>query len=514
MRHFRFTFVAACAAIATAIMHCVPAVAAAPLPYAVDPTFNGGRYYVDAFASSANLDYVGKKIVKLDNGDVVVAGIVPDLRGGNVGSLGLVRYNAAGQRVAWSHPGDVGFDGNQYVVFNTNGLVPHGYDDVKAIKMFDDRLFVLVETEDSGLNNTFPISYSFRGYAADVIVFGLDGAYLGQTEVGFADASSGDARTFFAGGIAVYNNNITVLHSPNSLVFGGYRVDNGISKPVFHRFVVNDDSTFTEQTALVSVDPSGGCASGCEVNDLALGNRPTLTSPPRIYLGGSHLYSNKNWDFAAMRVSTNGVPDHTFGISGLAVQPFNLAGGSLEDHGRQVVVVPGTADQIYVGGDVSVNCGDGVGIVKFTSTGGQDTTFGPGSLGRLTFGGNYSSSSICVIPRTDNRFHAFAVDGAAIALVGERDSGSIFIGSGSQTSADSTFAQFDTGGASVPDFFKVPFTDVAGQSRTRDSGLWGVVPTGNGSFTASGLVDNGHAQFATLRFARLVDEIFSNRFGD
>ena len=511
MRYFRFWLAATCGLFAVLAMQCAPA-AAASVPYVVDPTFNAGHYYVDAFASSSNADYVGKKIVKLDNGDVVVAGVVPDLRGGNVGALGLVRYNAAGQRVAWSSPGDVGFKANQYVVYNPTGLVPHGYDDVKAIKLFSNRLFVLVETEDSGLNNTFPITYGFRGYAADVLVFGLDGAYLGQTEVGFADADGGDPRNFFAGGIAVYNDNITVFNSPNSLVFGGYFVDNGIAKPVFHRFRVNNDSTFTEETPLVTLNPGGQCSAGCDVNDVALGGRPTLGGSPRIYLGGSRLFSSKNWDFAVMRVSSGGTLDTGFGNGGLASQPFNIANGSLEEHGRGAVVVSGSADQIYLGGDVAVNCGNGIGIAKFTASGAADTTFGPDHAGRLLFGINYSSSNACALPRTDNRFHALAIDGSAIALVGERDSGSIILGS--PPYADSILAQFNTTGASVPTFIKVPFTDSAGQSRTRDSSVWGLVATGNGSFTASGFVDNGHTQFATIRFAPLVDEIFSNAFGD
>jgi hypothetical protein len=82
MRNSCFTRAVSCTALLAA-MAATPAEAVTPPPYVMDPTFNGGKYFLDAYASSASGDYTGKKLVRLDNGDVVVAGIVPDLRGGN-----------------------------------------------------------------------------------------------------------------------------------------------------------------------------------------------------------------------------------------------------------------------------------------------------------------------------------------------------------------------------------------------------------------------------------------------
>jgi hypothetical protein len=499
----------------------VPAAAVTSPPYVMDPTFNGGKYYLDAFASSAAADYTAKKLVRLDNGDVVVAGIVPDLRGGNAGGLGLVRYNAAGQRVGWSNPGDMGFDGNQYVVYNPNFLVPHPIDDVKAIKVYGNRIFVLTETENYGLANTLQPHPFFKGFGADVYVFGVDGSFLGTTQVGASD-SSADDRDFFAGGIVVYANNLTQFNSPVSLAFAGYQVESGIAKPVFNRLTVNDDSTFTGVTNLVYVNVGAGCANGCEISGIALGGRLLSSSPPRLYMGGSKLFQGKNWDFMAIQVSSNGVPTTSFGGDGMAEQPFNIAGGTLEEHVRDIAVVSGglttNEDRVFVAGDVAVNCGDGVGIVKFKSDGTPDTSFGPGGLGRLLFGDNYSSSSFCVLPRTDNHLHAIAIDGGNIVMAGERVAGSIFIGN-TEKSIDATFAQVASAGNKVDNFSTFPCFDSTGNRR--NSSLWGLVPSGNGSFTATGFVTYrtsagslaGYTQYATTRFAPQVDDIFGNGFG-
>src|SRR4051812_42640243 len=87
MRISLFTRAAAGVALVAALV-AIPSEAAVVVPYVMDPTFNGGSYYVDAFASTPVADYAAKRLVRLDDGDVVVAGTVPDLRGGNVGALG------------------------------------------------------------------------------------------------------------------------------------------------------------------------------------------------------------------------------------------------------------------------------------------------------------------------------------------------------------------------------------------------------------------------------------------
>lgn len=84
---------------------------ALPHTYVPDPTFNGGNFYEDAFAGdSTQLDasFEGGKIVRLANGDVVLAAVVrhpyASVSTDGAFELGFVRYNAAGVRVPWPNP--------------------------------------------------------------------------------------------------------------------------------------------------------------------------------------------------------------------------------------------------------------------------------------------------------------------------------------------------------------------------------------------------------------------------
>ena len=506
----RHAVVIASAMLATALFAAVPAWAAGAR-YQPDPGFNHGRYFIDAFASSQSNSYRAKKLVRLNNGDVIVAGIVPPLLGGNSGGLGLVHYDAAGVRLSWPDAGDFALY-QDWLVYNFDRFVPRVITDVKDIKVHGDRIFVLVDSETYSMGGTPPHTY-FSGYASDVLVFSTGGAFLGSAEMGGMSAGPSEPRNFHGGGIGVYSTG--VFPEVVSLVFGGTEIDSGRYRPVFRRFTVQGDGSLTDQTGMVFPDANNLCANsnnGCEITGVALGGRSNFTAPPRIYLGGS--YSNLfdwKWSFAVMRVNSYGTPDTTFD-GGLAYISVFTVGQPTEDRGQGIAVVPGsnlqgTEDQIYVAGNVRVNCGNGVAIAKFRADGLGDPTFN-NSQRWLLFGHNYSSGNICFIPRTDNYSHAIAVDADGnIAVAGQRNIGLHFGGTGEIT-VDATLAVVSPNG-SLLSFDKYPYTDTAGGTRTRHSGLWGVVASGNGTFTAAGDVrfltpsnpETGKMQYATIRFA-------------
>ncbi|QBB71776.1 hypothetical protein ELE36_16225 [Pseudolysobacter antarcticus] len=520
LRCSRFLFVLCALLITTASIHAQI--------YRADVDFNGGNYFVDAFSGSATDTYRGKKLVHLDNGDVVVAGLVPNMRGGNAGGLGLVRYNAAGQRVTWANPGATGFDGNQYVVYDANTLVPRPIDDVKDIVVSGNLLFVLVDVQGYGLhfsgNPPMPVP-AFTRYASDVMVFNTDGKFLSSVEMGSTLADEGDPRNFFGGGIAVYQNSLLLSDGGVSLVFAGSAIESNVSRPVFQRFSLDaTDGSLTSVTGIVYPNPGNYCPTnrGCEINGLALGGRLTVTGPPRIYLGGSRqatLGDNADWDFMVMRVSSNGAPDTSFNTAGVNVMPFNIAPGNLGDHGRSIAVLGSngttTNERIFVGGDVAVNCGDGMGVVKFNGDGTPDSTFGSGGLAKRYFGSEYSSSG-CMVPRTDNYTHSITLAEGLIAFAGQRNTAPFFI---SPDSVDGVVAFMDMQSGSLISFDIYPYAETAGGSRSRHSGLWGIVAAGHGAFTATGDVRyftssgssvSGKMQYATLRFS---DRIFRSTLG-
>lgn len=86
------------------ILCATQALAVTWYPSVPDKSWNNGLFYVDRFAAPSNHNVVSERMVLLGNGDVVVAGRVTYASPLNTSGpmwMGLVRYNAAGQRVAW-----------------------------------------------------------------------------------------------------------------------------------------------------------------------------------------------------------------------------------------------------------------------------------------------------------------------------------------------------------------------------------------------------------------------------
>jgi hypothetical protein len=486
--------------------------------YAPDATFNGGNYFVDAFSGSATRSYRARNLVRLANGDVIVAGLVPrrDSSSGASEALGLVRYDSAGARQTWANPGAYGAFGNQYVIYDPASLAPRPIEDVKDIVAIGNRVFVLVEVARYGLRNEPPFGAYFAGHAIDVLVFGIDGAYQSSAQV--IDDANTAARDAYGGGIAVYSN--FQLPEVISLVYGGTSIENGIHRATFRRFTVGSNGALSDQTGVVYPNPSNYCSAPqrCEITGIALGGR--VGNVPRIYLGGSHF--GNNWDFMAMRVSASGAPVTDFGLGGVRQVGFNISGDNLNDGGRAIVVkaggtIGGNSDEIYVAGDVNVRCGDGVGVIKLLANGDPDTTWGPGNLGRMYFGSAQTPpGQPCFLPSTNRFAHGLALQDGTLALVGQTNRGSIIVGG--ELQVDSYFAVIDSDGYRAFDA-ELPYRE--GATRTRHSGLWDVDAAGNGAFTTTGDVRfyasatggvAGNMQYATLRIAPLPDLIFANGF--
>lgn len=504
-----------------------PAFADPVPPFRPDAAFNGGAYFVDAFSGSFDQNYRAKKLALLDNGDVIVAGLVPHLKGGNSGGLGLVRYDSAGQRVTWANPGDWGFDGNQYVVYDPNALTPHPIQDVKDLRVFGNYLFVLVDADEYRFDTQHFQSY-FDGYASDVLVFTLDGQFVGDAEIAFNSANAGDPRNFLGGGIAVFSNGFT-FPGTTSLVFGGTSVEAGVARPVFRRYSVASDGSLSADFALMYPNPGNYCPNyrGCTITSVAVGGRSTATSPPRIYLGGARLHDlgTSNWNFMVMSLSTDGSPNTSFNQAGIQDAGFDLNGSDDNDAVTAMAVVPAgvqvgasnlNQEQVYLVGNVAVPCHVATGIVKLLGDGTFDDGFG--------FSGLEYDQANYVAPGTDCQSLASVSDlfpnaagymNGTLAIVGYRNTRSALTASEPADDAEVTFLDAASGGIVSYNIYPYPNAD----GRTRHSGLWGVAMNDNVTLTAVGDVRytdtaaaslQGKMQYATLR---ITDHIFRDRFG-
>lgn len=486
-----------------------------PVAYFPDTTFNNGRYVVDSFGGDVSSNYLGKKVVQLPNGDVVVAGIVPPFAGGaNVVNLGLVRYNAAGQRVAWANPGVYGFSGNQYVIYpNTNATAGLNVVNVLDLKLYGNRLFVLVDR-----------AFSATDIDSRVVVFDTDGRYLAVTSVFGGDNAE------YSGGIVLYDN--MVFPTTLTIAAAGTTYVGGVARPSFRSGTVNADGTI-EFGAVVFPNPGNYCPAnrGCRLTGIAAGGRTTTTSPPRLYLGGSREQdlSTANWDYLAMQVTSSGAPNSGFAGNGVTTIPFN-AGGDNFDGATAIAATPGflsADDAIYLVGLTRLPCTDGIGIVKLKQDGSRDSSFG-------NFGSPFPRTGMTSIGQSGvlppqcasaigfyGNAAALSIDDSRLGIAGFL-SGQPACSSGPpcpENIVDGTLAVIDTANGDVVSNRSVSYTNPGSSARSRYTGLWGITAGVGNTFTATGDSrffqtapgqPSGPQQYVTIRFR--PDTIFMDGF--
>ena len=529
------------------LLAALPAFAAQAADYAPDPTWNHGQIGADNFAGSGYDYRLGKKIARLDDGSIVVAGVVPGV-GAAAGhrKLGLVRYDAAGIRQTWSNPGADGFYDGQYVITPcVNDLRCGDVKDVKAIRVFGNRLFVLADTEDfrleSGGGNP-PLPVWVARPSVNVFVFGTDGALQSYGAMD-SDAYAGDgSRTVYGGGIAVYDNGSLPLVV--SLVYAGTGIVDGVYRPRFARFKVESDGTLTSQVS--ALEPAFGsyCGPGdsCQFNGIALGGRPNLTSPPRIYIAGSRWHAGPppgtigwaaGWDLFAASLNSSGAPRTSFASNGLYTTE-NFAASS-QSGGQKLAVAGGfgtiSQDEVFVLGDVELPCRNGIGVLKLGQDGVAASTFG--IAGHVRYGGSdQSSPTACSLGWLQQSIRAdyptdIVQSGGKLGVSGLNVYGPGVLCPAGQTcpedNVDGEVAVIDAATGAIESWRGYAYADSAGGSRSRHSGFWGIAANGDDTFSVAGDVryfnrtavpadQRGRQMVATLRVAPRGDLIFRNGF--
>src|SRR5437879_772843 len=100
-----------------------------------------------------------------------------------------------------------------------------------------------------------------------------------------------------------------------------------------------------------------------------------LDSSGRIVVAGS-TYNGTNYDVAVVRYTTSGSLDTTFGGGGKVTTPM----GTSNDEGQAVAI--DSSGRIVVAGYSFNGTNKDVAVVRYTASGGLDTTFGSG--GKVT----------------------------------------------------------------------------------------------------------------------------------
>ncbi len=356
----------------------------------MDKRYSNGFWSPDRFAGSHLDDFRGRKVLRLDNGDVVVAGMVPPYLGGNpangLWNIGLVRYNASGQRVSWGGDSAFHFFNGQYVVWPNSATPSHRQ--VSDITLLNDRILVLVEHEDTSVDSW-------------VVAFDLDGNYVSH---GFALDSSNRDET--PAGMAVYSQALPAGGVSHKVVVVGTAAQSAtVSTPVYARMTLHPDGTLTRDTDIGNQDGyvyipvssqfcEGSQACRAQASSVTVVRNPALPdwTPRRVFIGGS-VMGFGSWDYLAVGISDHGEPIPGFGFNGVVVIPIDQ-GGSNNDMARSIEasmrLLPNdlTETSVFLTGEVAMADQTNKAIVKLRGSGLLDNTFAMGGrlIGHLTCG--------------------------------------------------------------------------------------------------------------------------------
>ena len=489
------------ALLATAALLATPfALAADHVP---DPAYNGGLISPDAFAGSSTNDYIGRKLVRLENGDVVIAGKVPPLSGNaNFGALGLVRRNAAGQRVAWSNPGAHGHYNNEYVVLppHTAGATTTYTEEVRDLIVHGDLLLVLVDTRTS------------TGFLqVNIYVFGTDGSYRSSSHVDGEFSSEGTRETW-GGGLAAYSQMTLPAPDPTVLYVGRKKVGS-MERITFRRFSVSSAGVLTSQTALAHPNiPDCSAGVHCSAYGISLGGRTAGLGPPRVYITGGRYQECPGaicwtgwWAYVVQISPTDGAQT---GTGFRYMTPGRGRALAVEARG----MLTSSEDDIYVLAERDRTCQNGMVVSALR----QDAPIAWSTV----IGG--ADGSICIVgqfaPRTVVPT-AIALQDGRLAVAGHGHASAGCTGLGCEDIVDGAIAVLNANDGSLvspaaasgnPQPLYYPFRDTVSGPRRRHSGFHDIVGSGNGSFTVAGDVRypdsdefsptvRGKMQFASLR---------------
>ena len=498
----------------------IPEVIQAVDAYVPDPAFINGRMGLDHFADSNSLDQQGSVTAALANGNIVVAGLVPDgVAGGQCGdgtrlcSIGLVHYKPTGQRVAWPNAGANGRYSNNYVVFAGGSSSP-SYQYLRDVKVRGNLIDVLVDRPDT--------TRSGLGRADVEIVTFFDTGELEGYNTAFGSSASGAESEDFYGAQMVYMNSSTMIVAATAYDSIGPYV--AVTRMVTdtNQTPTKDASwgqpynpapnTFYYNRLIRYFAPSGYCGGGaCDATASYVAKQEGFATQTDFYVAGSIHISGNDWDSYALKISSaDGSTKSEFNITGWSRAVFNEPNSTLDDRAAGLYVYQ---DDVYMAAQVARKCHNGIGLAKLNgATGAYITAFG--GSGKVVFGGQ-GNATLCYFGNNRDVPFAISATGGRIGVAGYGATGGI-VGGG--TNIDPMLAVVDAVNGSLLDFARHPILRANG-TRAGDGVLYSVYggPSGTSPFTVSG---NGRDTSAGNTLSYLVgrfvpvsaDRIFANNF--
>lgn len=366
-------------------------------PYVPDPVFNGGRLQHDHFALINDRNPIGGVTAPLSNGDMLVAGLVPSSNiacsdGTHTCSIGLVRYDAAGNRQTWSNPGSYGHYFDQYIRYPGNAGL-HEFVYLRDVKVRPGFIDVLVDDFDD--NHPEP---TLGRQNVRIYTFREDGSFFSQAPV-FGTSGGTDAENFYGGQIVYIND--------GRLMVVGTGYDNIGPYVAVARMVIlangapsYDGDWGSPYGTLTRIrryfGPGGYCGASeprCAVTAYKAAAPTGVSTVTDFYVGASIRIGGDNWDAIVLKISSQtGALKTEFNGTGWSRAVFDDPGSSLRDITAGIYAY---RDDVYVAAQVARRCYGGIGLALLDGgTGDYVGDFGGGG-GMIVFGGSAGSGSFC-----------------------------------------------------------------------------------------------------------------------
>lgn len=445
--------------------------------YVADPAFHGGEYIEDAFFANqtgATNYFLGRKVARLPNGDVLTAALVKNPNGNQTNgywNIGLVKYDATGTtRKTWFNAGTYGHAGSEYIVFPKADTANYSW--IQDLKIIGN--FIVIST-----------NLNFGGSTTDIdtyiLVFDTDGAFRSSTAV-----FNHDTAAEYIGGMEVYSTGIGTTTN-NVVVVGTRMAGSAVPRPVFQRFTLNANGTLTDQTGVVALNAAACSNTGddCEAKGIALGGRILgATGAPPIFVANMRRAGGTSGEanIAVMKINADGVPDSNWASiawntspgGNRADIPFGIA---VKTTGLGIPTNP-LVHTVYVGSYIDRACRSGISVLR------TGTADGGGTAVAKTFGGSDATGTNCTILRPSADIgNGLAMQDGKLAIAGYRTWQPICpIGTTCEDRVDGMVAVLSD--LTVQSFATYPYPILG--PRDRHTGFWGVVGTGNGKFVAVG----------------------------
>ena len=313
---------------------------------ALDTTFNGTGKVTTDFGRNPDIGY---SVAVQSDGQILVAG-------SSGSNLALVRYTSTGAL-------DTSFSGDgKLTMTNAAGYSVAVQSDGKILVAGNDgQDFLVVRYTSTGALDT---SFGTTGR----VTIDLDGV---------ADFGGGD-----------YGRSIAV-QSDGKILVAGYCYNGS-----------NNDFALVRFTSTGALDTSFGGGTGKVITAVGsgndYGNSMVLQNDGRIVVAG-YSSNGSNNDFALVRCTSTGDLDTSFGTGG----KVSTAVGSGNDLGQSVAVQ--SDGKIVVAGYCYNGSNNDFALVRFTSTGALDTSFGGGTGKVITAVGSGNDYGNSMVLQSDGR---------------------------------------------------------------------------------------------------------------